>query len=132
VLYDAICGVASGTYTAQGTVGAGSTRSAIAWAGADASYQQGTIAFTSGANTGVTATIKSAGDGWLQLAYPLPNPAGVGDAFSASYGCDHTMATCEGRFGNRDRFRGFPFVPPPQIMTGPLSSVTSSGGKGGK
>ena len=132
VLYDGNCGIAAGTYSATGAVGAGSTMTQIDWAGAAAAYQQGTIAFTSGANTGATATIKAAGAGWLLLAYPLPNAPGVGDQFLASYGCDHTMATCQGRFNNLAQFRGFPFVPPPQIMTGPLSSVSSSGGKGGK
>ncbi len=132
VLYDAGCGVAAGTYSAQGSVASGSTQSLIEWPSANASYQQGTITFTSGANTGATATIKSAGSGWLQLAYPLSNAPSVGDAFSASFGCDHTMATCQIRFGNLSRLRGFPFVPPPQILTGPLSSVVSNGGKGGK
>jgi uncharacterized phage protein (TIGR02218 family) len=132
VLYDGMCGVAAGAYSAQGSVAAGSTPSLIEWPGANASYQQGTITFTSGANTGATATIKAAGSGWLQLAYPLPNAPGVGDTFSASFGCDRTMATCASRFNNLSQFRGFPFVPPPQIMTGPLSSVASSGGKGGK
>lgn len=132
VLYDASCGVASGTYSTQGTVGAGSTPSAIQWPGASDAHQQGAITFVSGANTGATATIKSAGNGVLQLAYPLPNAPAVGDVFSASYGCDHTMATCRNRFGNLGRFRGFPYVPPPQIMTGPLSSVSSNSRKGGK
>jgi uncharacterized phage protein (TIGR02218 family) len=132
VLYDAMCGVAAGTYSAQGSVGAGSTQTQIQWPGANSSYQQGTLTFSSGANTGVAATIKAAGVGWLQLAYPLPNAPSVGDGFAAAFGCDHTLATCQSRFGNFSRFRGFPFVPPPQIMTGPLSSVVSGSAKGGK
>lgn len=132
VLYSPHCGVASGTYSATGAVAAGSTKTQVEWSGANIAYQQGTIAFTSGANTGATATIKAAGSGWLQLAYPLPNVPGVGDIFSAAYGCDHTMATCQSRFNNLKQFRGFPYVPPPQIMTGPLSSVVATGRKGGK
>ena len=132
VLYDNNCGVAAGTYSAQGTVGAGSTQTLIEWSSAHASYQQGTITFTSGANTGTTSTVKAAGAGWLQLVYPLPDAPGAGDAFIAAFGCDHTMATCQSRFKNLGQFRGFPFVPPPQIMTGPLSSIISSSIKGGK
>jgi uncharacterized phage protein (TIGR02218 family) len=132
VLYDGQCGVASGTYSATGTVGAGATTTTIQWPGANAAYQQGTITFTTGVNTGATATVKAVGGGWLQLAYPLPNAPNAGDGFTAAYGCDHTMATCQSRFNNLNQFRGFPFVPPPQIMTGPLSSVVSSQGKGGK
>ena len=132
VLYDANCGVASGTHASQGTVGAGSTQTLIEWSSANASFQQGTVTFTSGANTGATSTIKAAGAGWLQLVDPLPNAPGAGDAFTASFGCDHTMATCESRFNNLSQFRGFPFVPPPQIMTCPLSSIISNSVKGGK
>ncbi len=132
VLYDANCSVIAGTYSTAGSVGAGSTQTQIEWTGATSAYQQGTVIFTSGANTGATATIKTAGSGWMQLAYPLPNAPAVGDAFSASYGCDRTMATCQSRFNNLNQFRGFPFVPPPQIMTGPLSSVVSDSVKGGK
>ncbi len=132
VLYDANCGVIAGTYSVSGSVGAGSTQTQIEWPGATSAYQQGTTTFTSGANTGATATIKTAGAGWLQLAYPLPNAPVAGDVFTASYGCDRTMATCQDPFNNLSQFRGFPFVPPPQIMTGPLSSVVPSGVKGGK
>lgn len=132
VLYGPHCGLSSGTFSATGTIGEGSTKTYISWSSATVAYQQGAITFTSGANTGVTATVKSAGDGWLQLAYPLPNAPAAGDGFSAAYGCDHTMATCQSRFNNIARFRGFPFVPPPQIMTGPLSSVVSTRAKGGK
>ena len=132
VLYDANCGVVAGTYSTSGNAGAGSTQTQIEWSGAASAHQQGTITFTSGANTGVTATIKSAGSNWLQLAYPLPYAPSAGDVFSASYGCDRTMATCQSRFNNLSQFRGFPFVPPPQIMTGPLSSAVSNSAKGGK
>ncbi|MCW2317594.1 putative phage protein (TIGR02218 family) [Rhodoblastus acidophilus] len=132
VLFDAQCGLASGTYSSVGAVESGSTANAIVWSAATAAHQQGTIAFTSGANTGANMTIKTARDGLLVLSYPLPYPPAAGDSFVATYGCDRTMATCQARFNNLSRFRGFPFVPPPQIMTGPLSSVTTRGGKGGK
>jgi uncharacterized phage protein (TIGR02218 family) len=132
VLFDAQCGLAAGTYSTAGAVGAGSTQSVIVWSAATADYQQGTVAFTSGANTGADVTIKAVSAGSLVLAYPLPNAPAAGDTFVATYGCDHTMATCQSRFNNLSQFRGFPFVPPPQIMTGPLSSVTTGGVKGGK
>lgn len=132
VLYDAQCGLAAGTYSTAGTVGAGSTQIAIMWSASAPEYQQGTIAFTSGVNTGANLTIKSAGEGRLVLSYPLPYPPATGDAFVATYGCDRTMGTCKDRFNNLCKFRGFPYVPPPQIVTGPLSSVTSGSAKGGK
>jgi len=132
VLYDAQCGLAAGTFSTAGAVGAGSTQNAVVWSAATADYQQGTIAFTSGANTGADVTIKAVSNGTLILSYPLPYAPASGDTFVASYGCDHTMNTCKARFNNLNQFRGFPFVPPPQIMTGPLSSVTNGSAKGGK
>lgn len=127
VLYGSGCGLARGTYSTSGNVFAGSSRTTIIWPGAISAFQQGTITFTSGANTGVEATIKAAGSGWLLLAYPLPSAPAVGDVFTAAQGCDHTKDTCSSKFNNLNNFKGFPYVPPPQIMTGPLSSTTTSG-----
>jgi uncharacterized phage protein (TIGR02218 family) len=132
VLFDAQCGLAAGTYSTAGAVGAGSTQTLINWEAAAPEYQQGTIAFTSGVNTGANLTIKSANESCLVLSYPLPYPPATGDAFVATFGCDRTMHTCENRFNNLCKFRGFPFVPPPQIVTGPLSSTTTNRAKGGK
>jgi len=129
VFCDSGCGLASATYAVSDVVAGGSTQISIVWDGANAAYQQGTIVFTSGVNAGTTATIKAAGPGQLLLAYPLPNTPATGDGFTATQGCHHTMATCSGKFNNLAAFKGFPFVPPPQIMTGPLSSITTNQSK---
>jgi len=47
--------------------------------------------------------------------YPLPAAPAAGDALTVYAGCDHTPATCAARFSNLASFRGFPYVPPPQI-----------------
>jgi uncharacterized phage protein (TIGR02218 family) len=115
-LYDSGCGVIRGTYSASGTVGAGSTASLILSSVALAGHVQGSLVFTSGVNANLRATVKSAAPGAsLTLMYPLPAPPAAGDAFTVAYGCDHTRGTCQGRFNNLANFRGFPFVPPPQI-----------------
>ena len=115
-LYDSGCGIPSGTYAASGTVGAGSSATLIAFAGALASHAQGSIVLTSGVNANVRATVKSVAAGVsLSLIYPLPSPPATGDGFTVYAGCDHTRATCQSRFNNLSNFRGFPFVPPPQI-----------------
>ena len=115
-LYDSGCGVPRGTYAASGTAGAGSTASVIAFSGALASHAQGSLVFTSGVNANVRATVKSAVAGAsLTLIYPLPAAPAAGDAFTVYAGCDHTPATCAARFSNLANFRGFPYVPPPQI-----------------
>ena len=115
-LYDSGCGVPHGTFAANGAAGTGSTASVIAFAGALASHAQGSLAFTSGVNANLRATVKSVVAGAsLTLMYPLPAAPAAGDAFTVYAGCDHTPATCAARFANLARFRGFPYVPPPQI-----------------
>ncbi len=115
-LYDSGCGVIRGTYSSSGTVGAGSTASLINTSVAVASQVQGSLVFTSGLNANVRATVKSAVAGAsLSLMYPLPSQPSAGDAFTVAFGCDHTRGTCQGKFNNLANFRGFPFVPPPQI-----------------
>ena len=115
-LYDSGCGVIRGTYSASGVVGAGSTEGLINTNLAAAGHAQGAILFTTGVNSNVRATIKSVAVGAsLTLMYPLPSPPASGDAFTVAFGCDHTRGTCQGRFSNLANFRGFPFVPPPQI-----------------
>jgi len=115
-LYDSGCGVVRGAYAAVGTAGAGSTSSAIAFSGAASNHAQGAIVFSSGANANVRATVKTVAAGSaLNLIYPLPFAPAVGDAFTVYAGCDHTQNTCAARFSNLAAFRGFPYVPPPQV-----------------
>jgi uncharacterized phage protein (TIGR02218 family) len=115
-LYDAGCGVVRGTYAANGSVGSGSSASLILFAGALSSHAQGSIVFSSGVNANVRGTVKSVVPGTsLTLIYPLPSTPAIGDAFTVYAGCDHTRATCSSRFSNLMNFRGFPFVPAPQI-----------------
>ncbi len=115
-LYDPGCAIPQGTYAANGAVGAGSSATLVNFSGALASHAQGSIVFTSGVDANVRATVKSVVAGAsLSLIYPLPSPPATGDAFTVYAGCDHTRATCQSRFNNLANFRGFPFVPPPQI-----------------
>jgi uncharacterized phage protein (TIGR02218 family) len=115
-LYDSGCGLVRNTYASNATIGTGSTRSTVAWSGAAPAHAQGRILFTSGVNANVSATVSSVVTGTsLQLRYPLSNLPATGDAFTIYQGCDHTMATCQAQFNNLARFRGFPFVPPPEV-----------------
>jgi len=115
-LYDSGCALSRSSFSTNGTVGAGSTASVIIWSGASANYAQGTMTFTSGDNDGVSTTIGSANPGTsLALIYPLEAVPAPGDTFTVAFGCDHTPATCQNKFNNLVNFRGFPFVPPPQM-----------------
>jgi Phage conserved hypothetical protein BR0599 len=46
---------------------------------------------------------------------PLQSSPNAGDAFTVYQGCDHTPGTCQSKFNNLANFRGFPYVPPPQM-----------------
>jgi uncharacterized phage protein (TIGR02218 family) len=115
-LYDSGCTLSKSAYGTSGGCGAGSTASIINWAGASANFVQGSITFTSGVNAGVTATVGSAVVSVsLMLLYPLESVPAAGDGFTVYYGCDHTPGTCKTKFNNLANFRGFPYVPPPQM-----------------
>ena len=112
-LYDSGCRVVRGTYAATGSAGAGSTASVILSGVSEAQHAQGALVFSSGANANIRATVKSVSVGvGFNLMYPLPSAPSAGDAFTVYAGCDHTLGTCQARFGNKANFRGFPFVPP--------------------
>jgi uncharacterized phage protein (TIGR02218 family) len=116
VLYDPGCGIIRGTFSLDGTVGAGSNSNTINFSGARAGDAQGSLVFTSGANANVRATVKSVAAGAsYNLMYPLPFAPATGDTFNVAFGCDHTQGTCQGKFNNLSNFRAFPYVPPPQL-----------------
>jgi uncharacterized phage protein (TIGR02218 family) len=116
VLYDAGCGIIRGTFSLDGTVGAGSNSTTINFSGARAGDAQGSLVFTSGTNANVRATVRSVNVGTsYSLMYPVPFAPTEGDTFNVVFGCDHTQATCHGKFNNLINFRGFPYVPPPQL-----------------
>ncbi len=115
-LYDSGCTLVKNAFGSNGTVGSGSTASVINWSGASLNFQQGSITFTSGVNAGATATVGSVVAGTsMNLLYPLESVPSSGDGFTVYYGCDHTPGTCKTKFNNLGNFRGFPYVPPPQM-----------------
>jgi uncharacterized phage protein (TIGR02218 family) len=115
-LYDSGCTLIKNAFGTNGAVGTGSTASVINWSGANANFLQGSITFTSGVNVSVTANVNAVAAGAsLTLGYPLQSVPAAGDAFTVYYGCDHTPATCQSKFNNLANFRGYPYVPPPQM-----------------
>lgn len=117
ILFDSGCTKVKSTYLVSSSCNAGSTVSVINATLAQAStyFDNGTITFTSGPNAGVTRTIRSYLVGVITLALPLPNVPATGNTFSAYPGCDKTSATCNTKFANLVNFRGFPFVPTPEV-----------------
>ncbi|MDE3061355.1 MAG: phage BR0599 family protein [Pseudomonadota bacterium] len=115
-LYDGLCTMNKAANGASGTVGASPTLGFIPWSGSAAdTYDQGTVTFESGANVGVSRTVQTSTTSGLTLSRPLDYLPAAGDSFVVYKGCDKTMATCQNRFNNLANFRGFPFVPPPEL-----------------
>lgn len=77
-------------------------------------FDQGTITFTSGANSGITRTVRlyENASGQVLLWLALPNAPSAGDAFNIAPGCDKTLSTCTNKFGNSINYGAFPFIPP--------------------
>jgi len=121
-LYGQGCGVPRSAHQVAGTATGGSA-TRIDWATGKAAghYDQGVVAFTSGRNAGARRTVKTSTAAGLTVALPFVCPVQAGDAFTLAPGCSKTpqRAAGEGRpacgdYGNLARFRGFPWVPPPE------------------
>lgn len=114
-LYDAGCALNAESFATATTVGAGSTDRTLKTSAATIGHLGGFVRFTSGAFAGATATVKNVNVGVdVTLMFPLTAAPATGDGFKIYQGCDHTAATCKAKFNNIAKFRGFPFVPPPQ------------------
>jgi len=114
-LYGNGCGLSRSSYQVSGTA-TGGTATRINWSTGKAAgyYDQGVIVFTSGRNLGARRTIKKSDASGLDIALPLPYAPLSGESFTVAPGCDKTHTTCSSKFNNLTRYRGFPWVPPPE------------------
>ncbi|MEM9059810.1 MAG: DUF2163 domain-containing protein [Pseudomonadota bacterium] len=83
---------------------------------ADDWFTSGYLTWTSGENVGVGQHVKlhraaESVPHRLEIWLAPPLPAGVGDTFSITAGCDKTANTCRAKFSNLLNFRGFPHMP---------------------
>lgn len=120
----AACGVDVAALTIESAVGAGSGK-AVLLCDIDSPahyWQHGRVLITSGANAGVSRSVKSSSPGRLDLTGPFPFLPAEGDTFTLYPGCDKTLtengaATGCGRYNNRTRYGGYPWVPVPETGT---------------
>lgn len=120
-VYDAGCGLNPDTFAVTGTVTGVSSAAAFASSLSTAAndFAQGRVVFTSGPNSGLTATVKSNnGAGAFDLIRALPVAPVIGDTFTAYPGCDLTRGRCITRFNNLGRLKATPFVPVPETAFG--------------
>jgi len=112
-LFDASCTLNQASFAVAGTI---SNVTSAATFNATLSqpagfFNLGSITFTSGANSGLSRTVKSWGANTINLIAPFPVAPAIGDGFNIYPGCDKSQATCSAKFGNLKNFRGFPYVP---------------------
>lgn len=115
-LFDARCGLSKAAFAEVETAQAGSTFNKLITLSpkADTYFDNGQIAFTSGANTGLIKAVKQYLGQQFTFNSPLPFAPNAGDLFTAYPGCDKTQATCTTKFSNLVNFEGFPYVPVPE------------------
>jgi len=77
----------------------------------------GTLRWFDGANSGLTSMIAASDGATLTLRTPPPFAVDPGALIDIREGCDKTLATCAGRFGNAANFRGEPFLPGMDVLT---------------
>lgn len=116
-LYGPKCLVSRAGFARAGAVGAGANPVNIPTnlsASADY-YAHGSVVFNSGANAGLSRTVKSQDiAGNLTVLPGLPTPPNAGDTFTIYPGCDLQQSTCLTKFNNLAHFRGQPYVPAPE------------------
>ena len=115
-LYDTSCALVKSSFQTAATVTTGSTAGVIYanLSQATGYFNLGTITFTSGLNSGISRTIKTAtqgSPGVVTLIAGFPSTPSPGDTFYIYPGCDKTMQSCINKFKNLSNFRGFPFLP---------------------
>jgi uncharacterized phage protein (TIGR02218 family) len=116
-LFDARCGLVKASFAEANVAQAGSTvNKLLSLSAKDGGYyDNGQIAFTSGANAGLVKAVKAYAAQQFTFNSPLPFAPNAGDAFTAYPGCDKTQATCASpKFSNLVNFEGFPYVPAPE------------------
>jgi uncharacterized phage protein (TIGR02218 family) len=80
-------------------------------------YVDGQLRLLAGPQTGTTFGIIEADSDWLTLDRPLVAGTLPDTRAILREGCDHTIATCAGRFGNAINFRGEPFLPGNDLLS---------------
>lgn len=121
---DTNCTLNRADFSVTVTAAAGSTQATLAASATlgqpDGYFAQGVAKCLTGANAGLSQTVKSHTGNVLTLTAPWVLPVAAGDTFSVLKGCDKTLQTCKRTakvsgtvLDNSLNFGGTPFVPAP-------------------
>lgn len=80
-------------------------------------YGYGRLRWLGGANSGLDSAVLRSAGAVLTLREAPAFPAAAGDLVELHEGCDKSLATCAGRFGNAANFRGEPHLPGIDLLT---------------
>lgn len=86
-------------------------------AAADGIYADGRLRWFGGANGGLEGWIAASAGAAVTLREEPVFVAGAGVLVELIEGCDKSLATCAGRFGNAVNFRGEPYLPGIDLLT---------------
>lgn len=118
------CKLNAVTFTSSGTVTSVTSPSAFKANGlgaADDYYSRGLVTWTSGANAGAQADVRThtkvGGEVGIDLWTPQIGDIEVGDTFDILAGCKQTLDVCRTKFNNVDNFQGFPHMPGQDVIT---------------
>lgn len=81
------------------------------------SYGDGLLRWFGGANCGLESAVARSAGASVTLRAPPRLAVEAGVLVELIEGCDKTIATCAGRFGNAANFRGEPYLPGIDLLT---------------
>lgn len=121
---DTNCTLHVSDYTVNFTAAGGSTSNVLsptsAFTQAAGYFAQGVVTCLSGANAGLSQTVKMHASGSLTMMVPWLLPISAGDTFSVIKGCDKTLTMCKTTtkpsgaiVDNSINYSGVPFAPVP-------------------
>lgn len=143
-LGDSRCGIdlnASATYKINGTVGVVYNRRLFTSATANifarpaAWFTAGKITWLTGDNAGYISEIKTHSkqpadtQAWVEMWESMPVDITVGDTFQLQVGCAKTVEVCKSKFDNVINFRGFPRMPPQDVIMQTATKRDKNNGK---
>lgn len=109
-------------FTASGASTSGVLTPTSAFSQAAGYFSQGVVKCLTGANAGLSQTVKVHGGGNLILMVPWLLPVIAGDTFAVIKGCDRTLTMCKATVkasgatvDNSGNFGGTPFAPVPSL-----------------
>lgn len=115
-MYDTDCGIGRASKTVAALVTAANDPLRLSFSSdsltqAAGYFDLGAVRFVTGGNAGVLRTVRQFAGGVVKLVQPWPVQPSVGDSFQIYPGCDLSLATCSGKYGNSSRFGGQPYIP---------------------